>query len=104
MSPGHLRSHPGAGGRRGEVEAELLLLDVVHEVPLVGEGPVVVPGELVHLETAGLADAEGGLEQIDQSLKRQLAGPKRRQGLPYPAWCGRYGGGGVVSSLVLSLR
>src|SRR5262245_57036162 len=91
MSPGHLRSHPGAGGRRGEVEAELLLLDVVHEVPLVGEGPVVVPGELVQLETAGLADAEGVLEQIDQRLKRQLAGQHRRQGLPSPPGYGGYG-------------
>jgi hypothetical protein len=42
----HLRQQPGAGERRGKVEAELLL-DVVHEIPLVGEGPVVVPGELV---------------------------------------------------------
>src|SRR5262249_41783605 len=104
MSPGHLRSHPGAGGRRGEVEAELLLLDVVHEVPLVGEGPVVVPGELVQLETAGLADEEGVLEQIDQRLKRQLAGQHRRQGRPSPPGCGGYGREYFCFSSVLDLR
>lgn len=53
------------------VEAELLLLGVVHEVSLLGEGPVVVPGELVRHQTAGLDDAAGVLEPIDQRPRRQ---------------------------------
>ena len=47
-----------------------MLVDVIHEVPPVGEGPVVVPGELVQHQTAGFADAIGVLEQIDQCLRR----------------------------------
>jgi hypothetical protein len=69
-------SPPGAGGR-GEVEAELVLLDVVHEVPLVGEGPVGVPGELGQHQTAGFADAAGVLERNNHHLRRRLAGPAR---------------------------
>lgn len=64
MSPGQ---HPGVVARRGEIEAELLL-DVVHEVSRIGEGTVVVPGELVQHQTAGFADAQRVLEQIDQRL------------------------------------
>jgi hypothetical protein len=49
--PARLPKHLGAGGRRGVVE--LLHLDVVHEFPLTGEGPLVVPGDLVECHPAG---------------------------------------------------
>jgi hypothetical protein len=58
-------------------------VDVVHEVPLVGEGPVVVPRELVQHHAAGFADAQRVLEQIDHDVKRWLAGQHRRQAICY---------------------
>ena len=48
-----------------------MLLDIVHELPLIGEGPVVVPAELFQHQTSGFADAEWLLEDFDQRLGRQ---------------------------------
>src|SRR5262249_23681163 len=61
---------PDGGGRlrllrrAGEVEAELLLLGEVDELPHVGEGAAVAVAELIEDDAAGLADAGRHLQQL----------------------------------------
>ena len=42
---------PGPLGRRGEVESELLLVGILHELPVISEGAVVVPCQLFQHQT-----------------------------------------------------
>ena len=50
---------------------DVVLLHVLHELPLIGEGAVVVSCKLFQHRTSGLADAKRVLEQIDERLGRQ---------------------------------
>src|SRR5262245_18527433 len=69
-----IRQQPGPFGRCGEFEAEPLLVDQVHELPLVREVPVVASAELFQHQTSGFAHAERVFEEIDQCLGRQRRG------------------------------
>ena len=63
----------------------MVLLSEADEVPVVGEGAPVASPQFVEDDTAGRADAERVLEQIDEVLVRQrgprhgLQGPDRRE-------------------------
>jgi hypothetical protein len=59
---------PGVLWRSSEIEAECVLLGEAQEVPLVGEGPLVVPAQLVENGAARAADAERFLQQLHQFL------------------------------------
>ena len=68
--------------RRREIGGELVLVDVGHELPLVGEGSVVVAGDLFQHQTSGVPDAERLLQDFDRRLSRQRRG--RREGKRAP--------------------
>jgi hypothetical protein len=66
------RQQRGPFGRRGEIELETLLADILDEVPLVGELALVVPSKLVQDQPPRLAHTERLLEQIDQELRPMI--------------------------------
>ena len=78
-SPRGCDSKAGPFGRRGKVEIEPVLVGVVHELPLIGEGAVVVSGELFQPQTPRFTDAERLLEEIDKRLGLSAVGSTRRQ-------------------------
>jgi|SRR5579884_819456 len=55
---------------RGQVEVQMMLVDVADEVPLIGEGAVIVAGELGQHRTPRFVDAKQRLEKVDERLGR----------------------------------
>ena len=58
-----------AARRGGEVQPQILLPGEADELPVVGEGPAVVLGQLVQDHAAGRTHAERMLEEIDEFLR-----------------------------------
>ncbi len=81
----HRLSPPFLGGewlsrsfrRRGEVETEFLFLSEMNELPLVGEGAVVVQGQIIEDGAARGTDAQRLFEQLHQGLVRKAARERR---------------------------
>src|SRR5258708_11865610 len=62
-------------GRGLEVEVEVVLRGVADEGPVVEEAAVVDVAEVVQDHPAGRTEAGRHLEEVDQLLRRQPAGP-----------------------------